>query len=173
MRALAASLLVLVACNRPSSQPSAAAEPSGATTKTATSAAADEAAAAKGKIRIVPATQDEAVLSLVRTERLKAKAEGRVLVVYVSATWCEPCKRLKAEIEAGRLDDRLGRTTLLAFDADADLDRLSSAGYAFKFVPYVALPGPDGRPADTEEATGSGGGAWRALLGKLDAWQGT
>lgn len=123
------------------------------------------------RLALVEAAQDIDALSLIRTKRLQAKADGRVLVVYVGATWCVPCKRFKAEVESGKLDARLGKTTLLAFDADRDADRLASAGYSFQFVPFVALPGPDGRPADTQQATGTGGDAWRELLGKLEAWQ--
>lgn len=174
MRALAiAALAVLVACNPSSSpRPSAGAESSATPAPKVTAAATTgEASASRGKLQVLVATADSDALSAIRTERLKAKAEGRVLVVYVSATWCEPCKRLKEEIAAGRLDERLGKTTLLAFDADKDVDRLRSAGYSFAFVPFVALPGADGHPADTQEATGKGGSAWRELLDKLDAWQ--
>jgi thiol-disulfide isomerase/thioredoxin len=162
--------LVLLACN-PTPKEAAKAEPTSSTTSTSTASGSAGPVKAGDKIRVIPAAQDSDALSLIRTERLRAKAEGRVLVVYVSATWCDPCKKLKEEIEAGRLDDRYGKTTLLAFDADKDIDRLGSAGYTFKFVPYVALPGPDGRPADTQEATGKGSNAWKELLGKLDAWQ--
>lgn len=172
MRALAiAALLAQVACNPSSSRPTATAEPSADPVVKTAASTSGEAPAARGKLQVVTATQDSDALSLIRTERLKAKAEGRVLIVYVSAMWCEPCKKLKEEILAGRLDERLGKTTLLAFDADKDIDRLGGAGYTFKFVPFVALPGADGRPADTQEATGKGGSAWRELLGKLDAWQ--
>lgn len=124
-----------------------------------------------GKLVVTPADADTDAISTIRTARLQAKAQGRVLVVYVSATWCDPCKKLKSEIEAGHLDSRLGKTTLLAFDADRDAERLLGAGYSFKFVPFVALAGTDGHPADSQQATGHGGDAWRELLGKLDAWQ--
>lgn len=163
-------LALLVACN-PSSKGTATAEPSATSTSVVTATGSTSPPKVGDKIRVIGAAQDSDALSLIRTERLRAKAEGRVLVVYVSATWCEPCKKLKEEIDAGRLDDRYGKTTLLAFDADKDIDRLGSAGYTFKFVPYVALPGADGRPAETQEATGKGANAWRELLGKLDAWQ--
>ena len=63
------------------------------------------------------------------------------------------------------------RITLLAFDVDRDGDRLGAMGYSPRYVPFVALPGADGRPSDTQQATGKGDGAWRELLGKLDAWQ--
>ena len=166
MRTLVVLALALAACNPTPKEaakvdPSPSPSPSTSTSTTKTG----------GKIVVLPAAQDSDALSAIRTERLKAKAEGRVLVVYVSATWCDPCKKLKEEIEAGRLDDRYGKTTLLAFDADKDIDRLGAAGYTFKFVPYVALPGADGRPAESQEATGHGKDAWKELLGKLDAWQ--
>lgn len=171
MKKAIALAVVLAACNPSSTEP-AKVEPSGSTSTSMSQGTSTGARAAPGgKLRSVSATQDSDALSLIRAERLRAKAEGRVLVVYVSATWCEPCKKLKEEIDAGRLDERYGRTTLLAFDADNDIDRLGSAGYSFKFVPYVALPGADGRPADAQEATSKGANAWRELLGKLDAWQ--
>jgi thioredoxin-like negative regulator of GroEL len=162
--------LALFACN-PTPKEAAKAEPSATSPSVVAASGSAMPAKTSGKIQVITAAQDSDALSLVRTERLKAKADGRVLVVYVSATWCEPCKKLKEEIEAGRLDDRYGKTTLLAFDADKDLDRLGAAGYTFKFVPYVALPGADGRPAESQEATGHGKDAWKELLGKLDAWQ--
>ncbi len=122
-------------------------------------------------IRVVVASQDTDALSLVRTERLKAKAEGRVLIVYVGATWCEPCKRFKEEVHTGRLDEKLPKLTLLAFDADRDTDRLAAAGYRFQFIPFVALAGADGHPTDTQEARGKGSNAWRELIAKLETWQ--
>lgn len=124
------------------------------------------------RLEVVEATQDTDGPSLIRSKRLQAKADGRVLVVYVGATWCEPCKRFKEEIASGRLDERYGKLRLLAFDADKDGDRLAAAGYTYRFIPFVALPGADGQPTDTQQATGKGGAAWRELLGKLDAWQG-
>ena len=84
----------------------------------APSSAAPEAARTTG-VRIVSASADTDAISLVRTERLKAKAEGRVLVVYAGATWCEPCKRFKEEVHTGHLDEKLPRVTLLAFDRPA------------------------------------------------------
>ena len=177
MKALIAGAIALAvaACNPATAKSGSTSD---ATTSTSTSTASNpplapaaEAAAPRGHVKVIEANPDSDALSLVRAKRLEAKAEGRVLVVYVSATWCEPCKRLKAELESGRLDDRLANVTLLAFDADKDGDRLGAAGYSYRFVPYVALPGADGHPADSQQATGKGGEAWRELLGKLDAWQ--
>jgi thiol-disulfide isomerase/thioredoxin len=146
--------------------------PAGAVVSAAPSAGAKDANDAKRlRVRIIEAATDTDALSLVRTERLRAKAEGRVLVVYVGAVWCPPCRRFHAELASGKLDARLARVTLLSFDADRDVDRLGAAGYSFKFVPFIALPGADGRPSDSVQATGKGEGAWQELLTKLDAWQ--
>ncbi len=130
-----------------------------------------DAAAREMAVRVVNASQDTDALTLVRTERLKAKAEGRVLVVYAGASWCEPCKRFKDQVHTGRLDEKLPHVTLLAFDADRDTERLAAAGYRFSFIPFVALPGADGHPTDTQEARGKGSNAWTELLAKLEAWE--
>jgi hypothetical protein len=171
--ALTATFCVVAACNPSTTKPmtnDSAASTTGNTTS-GVNPSSNNDGAPRGHVKVIEATQDSDALSLIRTRRLEAKADNRVLIVYVSATWCEPCKKFKVELDSGRLDDRLGSVTLLAFDADKDIDRLGSAGYTFKFVPFVALPGADGRPTDKQEATGKGGQAWRELLGKLDAWQ--
>lgn len=148
------------------------ASPAGTTSAVTTApGSATPPPADRPRIVVQPAEADSDAISAIRTARLQAKAQGRVLVVFVSAVWCPPCKKMKSEIDAGNLDARLGRTTLLAFDADRDEARLKAAGYTFKFIPFVALPGPDGAPADSQQATGEGKDAWRELLGKLDAWQ--
>ena len=178
MRRVVAIALTLAcgACSRSSAiTQDAPATPSGAkpvATATATaSAAPSPRRAADAGVRIVTAGQDSDALSVVRTERLRAKAEGRVLVVYAGAAWCEPCKRFKHAFETGALDDKLAKTTLLVFDADRDTERLASAGYKFSFIPYVGLPGADGHPTDSAEARAKGSESWRELIATLEAWQ--
>ena len=178
MRRVVAIALTLAcgACSRSSAiTQDAPATPSGAkpvATATATaSAAPSPRRAADAGVRIVTAGQDSDALSVVRTERLRAKAEGRVLVVYAGAAWCEPCKRFKHAVETGALDDKLAKTTLLVFDADRDTERLASAGYKFSFIPYVGLPGADGHPTDSAEARAKGSESWRELIATLEAWQ--
>lgn len=149
-------------------------KPVATATAAATAGAEPKAAEARHEtgVRVVVAGQDSDALSVVRTERLRAKAEGRVLVVYAGAGWCEPCKRFKHAVETGTLDDKLAKTTLLVFDADRDTERLASAGYKFQFIPYVGLPGADGHPTDSAEARAKGSESWRELIAKLEAWQG-
>ena len=148
-----AAVAVLAACSRSSAiTQDAPTTPSGAkavaspspSAGTGGGAVAEPTSAEAGHeagVRVVMAGQDSDALSVVRTERLRAKADGRVLVVYAGAGWCEPCKRFKRAIETGALDDKLAKTTLLVFDADRDSERLASAGYKFRFIPYVGLPG--------------------------------
>ena len=159
--------LALTGCGRPAPD----AKPDVATGPSASAAPLASAPSGGSRLRVVEADAEEGAASLIRTKRLEAKAEGRTLVVFVSATWCEPCKRFKAEIASGRLDARLGKTTLLAFDADRDADRLRAAGYTFRFVPFVALPAANGSPAERFEAAGDGSEVWRPILTTLDRWQ--
>lgn len=121
--------------------------------------------------RLVVGAPDSDVLSLVRTERLRAKAEGRTLAVYVGADWCEPCRRFKQEIHAREGASPLDRITLLAFDADRDVERLAAAGYVFHSIPFLALPGPDGAPLETDEEGRKGRAAPRALADRLERWR--
>lgn len=186
MKRVATVVATLVACQSPpapagaaagqaasggTSAIAASAPAANATTTAGTSASTSASASGKDGVRVVASAQDMDAASQIRTARLEAKGQGRVLVVYVAASWCEPCKKMKEEIQAGRLDSTLPKVTLLAFDADKDQERLASAGYTFRFVPYVAVPGADGQPVDSAEAHGKGPQAWRELLKKLEAWQ--
>jgi hypothetical protein len=67
-----------------------------------------------------------------------------MLVVYVGATWCEPCRRFHDAAERGELDTKFPRLTLLEFDLDRDRERLAQAGYVSQYVPLFALPATDG-----------------------------
>ncbi len=87
------------------------------------------------------------VAAAVESARARASAEGRTLVVYVGATWCEPCQRFHHAVDRGELDGAFPSLTVLAFDADRDGDALAQAGYASRLIPLFALPGADGRGA--------------------------
>jgi hypothetical protein len=154
---------LILGCSRSRAVPDAAPPP---VPKTMTSAASEAP-----KLRMFSAADDADALSTIRSARLRSKADARVLVVYVGATWCEPCKRFKNEVASGALDARLARVDMLAFDADRDLERLKAAGYTFHFVPFVALPAAHGGPAEQKEATGKASEAWRDLVDVVDGWQ--
>jgi hypothetical protein len=106
---------------------------------------ASETATKGGHVRIVKAPPDDDVATLVRAEALRTKGEQRDLLVYVGATWCEPCQRFHHAAESGDLDSTFPSLTLLEFDSDRDAERLVSAGYTSRLIPLFAVPGPDGR----------------------------
>ncbi|PRQ02149.1 hypothetical protein ENSA5_26080 [Enhygromyxa salina] len=97
-----------------------------------------------------PASGD--VVEIVTRERERAAAEGRLLLVYVGASWCEPCEHFHAAVDDGTLDAAFPTLRLLEFDLDRDRDRLAAAGYSSRMIPLFVAPGPDGRagPRRTE-----------------------
>jgi thiol-disulfide isomerase/thioredoxin len=96
-----------------------------------------------GQIRFVHAAAGD-VAPLVRDAMAREAAQKRRLVVYVGATWCEPCQRFHKAAEHGDLDATFPDLTLLEFDQDADGDRLKAAGYVSRLIPLFALPSADG-----------------------------
>jgi hypothetical protein len=83
--------------------------------------------------------------AVVRTALAEAQRDGRRLLVYISATWCEPCERFQKALRAGELDAAFPGLTMLKFDHDRDLPRLQEAGYTGNLIPRFVIPGPDGR----------------------------
>ena len=71
-------------------------------------------------------------------------AHVRVLV-YVGASWCEPCQRFHQAVEHGELNGTLNGLRFLEFDQDRDAPALKAAGYVYQYIPVLALPDPDGR----------------------------
>jgi hypothetical protein len=85
------------------------------------------------------------VAPAIAAEVARAQHDGRRLVVYVGAPWCEPCTHFHDAAVAGQLDAAFGDLRLLVFDADRDNGALVAAGYNYELIPLFALPGPDGR----------------------------
>ncbi|MEO8874714.1 MAG: thioredoxin family protein, partial [Polyangiaceae bacterium] len=77
------------------------------------------------------------------------------LIVYVGATWCEPCQRFHEAVNSGALDADLAGFTFLAFDMDRDRERLHPAGYQSKYIPLFVIPGADGRGGPGKQIEGS------------------
>ena len=71
-------------------------------------------------------------------------AHLRVLV-YVGASWCEPCQHFHKAVAAGELNGALNGLRFLEFDQDRDAAGLKVAGYQYQYIPVLALPDPDGR----------------------------
>ncbi len=86
--------------------------------------------------------------TVVRAHAKKAAAEGRTPLVYVGATWCEPCQSFHHAAERGELDAQFSDVAILELDADVDAARLGAAGYASTYIPLFVVPGQDGRGTD-------------------------
>ncbi|MCA9628348.1 MAG: thioredoxin family protein [Myxococcales bacterium] len=82
------------------------------------------------------------------TAQQAGKAGYTRVVVYVGATWCEPCQYFHHAVTEGKLDRELDGVTFLEFDLDQDRDALASAGYASRMIPLFALPDASGRGTD-------------------------
>jgi thiol-disulfide isomerase/thioredoxin len=129
------------------------------------------AATTKGKVELieVPAGT-EPIGDIVRRERAKASASGRDVLVYVGASWCEPCQRFHAAAAAGLLDEAFPKLTLLDFDHDRDEQRLRDGGYTSKLIPLFAKPGDDGRASGKQiEGSIKGDGAVGEITPRLRA----
>lgn len=106
--------------------------------------------ASPGKVELVDAPPTGEVAAYVAGEVPHAVRDGKQLLVYVGATWCEPCLKFHAAAAAGRLDADLGDLRFLVFDLDRDETRLAAAGYKSQYVPLFAVPGPDGRASGAQ-----------------------
>ena len=129
--------------------------------------------AASGHVRIVEAPPAGDVEPIVRDAVDAAKASGGpsdVLLVYVGATWCEPCQRFHHAVERGDLDTTFPGLTLLEFDLDRDRERLASARYTSKLIPLFALPASDGAASGKQVEGGiKGEGAVAFIVPRLKA----
>lgn len=74
----------------------------------------------------------------------QAEVSGARVLVYVGATWCEPCKRFHKALETGELDEPLAGTHFLEFDADRDRAELRAAGYGSQYIPLFSVPDSSG-----------------------------
>ena len=77
-----------------------------------------------------------------------ATAAEAKLVVYVGASWCEPCQYFHRAVTAGKLDEALSNVRFLEFDADVDGERLAEVGFDSHLIPLFVVPDSAGRPTD-------------------------
>jgi thiol-disulfide isomerase/thioredoxin len=132
--------------------------------------AASATAKAGLPVDIVAAPPDGDVQEIVRAELARAKGDGHRLLVYVGATWCEPCQRFHQAAKAGQVDARFPGMRLLEFDLDRDRDRLVKAGYASRMIPLFALPRADGTSSGEQiEGSIKGPGAVDQIAPRLTA----
>ena len=123
-----------------------------------------------GKVEFVDAPASGDLAPYVQGELAKARGEHRPLLVYVGATWCEPCQRFHRAAEAGLLDARIPGLRFLVFDLDRDRDRLRAAGYESQYIPLFALPRADGTASKRQiEGSIKGEGAVDEIIPRLQS----
>ncbi len=86
---------------------------------------------------------------VIKTEIKMSKQRKQQLLVYVGATWCEPCTRFHKAVVAGELDSHFPSLRLLEFDLDRDNARLKTAGYQSQMIPLFAIPKDDGSASES------------------------
>lgn len=112
---------------------------------TASETAPTRSAAKTGPV-FVPAPAQGDVAGFIKQEL--DRSQGQDTLVYVSASWCEPCRHFERAVKSGDLREVFPSLRLLKFDFDRDEDRLAQAGYAPERIPLFAVPGKDGRASD-------------------------
>lgn len=106
------------------------------------------------------------VPALVVDAAAKAGAGGRNLIVYVGATWCEPCQKFHQAANKGELDRVLSDVSILEFDADRDKERLEKAGYTSTYIPLFVMPDAYGKATSRRVEGGIKGDAVVAYLAR-------
>ena len=102
----------------------------------------------RGHVEWVKTAATGDVAAEVKAKRDELRKQKRNMLVYIGATWCEPCRRFHEAAEKGELDRDFPNLTLLEYDLDKDGTVLQSAGYAPRYIPYFGVPGDDGRATD-------------------------
>jgi thiol-disulfide isomerase/thioredoxin len=106
----------------------------------------------------------------VQAELARAAKDQRKLVIYVGASWCEPCVRFHDAVLAGRLDRELAGVRLLELDADVH-ERIrgeADLGCSSRMIPLFARPTAEGRcGAERVEGAIKGDGAVGFILPRL------
>ena len=106
----------------------------------------------------------------IASEVTRAQHDGKQLVVYVGASWCEPCQQFHAAAAAGKLDQAFPTLRVLVFDNDRDSEALESASYHSQLIPLFALPKPDGTASGKQiEGSVKGADAVKQISPRLEA----
>jgi len=155
---MGAILLALLGCSNESASPTPRPEPP----------ASQPAPQAAGRVEWLAAPDSGDVAQAVGQELSRAKADGRDLLVYVGATWCEPCQRFHQAVDKGELNGIFPRLRVLEFDLDRDRDRLAAAGYASRMIPLFVAPNDDGTASERRiEGSVKGEAAVMDIAGRL------
>lgn len=135
------ALVTLVACSSPDLEASR----DEARSSSSTNSSSPSASAKPEPPRLVPVPTGLNDGRAWVTAELAANAH-RPVILYVGATWCEPCKAFHDALAAGALDEELAGAIFLEFDLDRHGALLGPDDLACesKLVPLFARPNADG-----------------------------
>ena len=123
-----------------------------------------------GKLELVDAPAVHDVKPLIVDQLASAQHDGKRLLVYLGASWCEPCRHFHDAAAAGELDAQFGQLRLLVFDDDRDSAALAQAGYSDRLIPLFAIPRADGTASEHHiEGSIKGDGAVAQITPRLQA----
>jgi len=123
-----------------------------------------------GKLELVAAPPVQDVKPLIVQQLASAQHDGKRLLVYLGASWCEPCRHFHDAAAAGELDAQFGQLRLLVFDDDRDAKALAQAGYSDQLIPLFAIPRPDGSASEHHiQGSIKGDGAVAQITPRLQA----
>ena len=115
---------------------------------------------ARGTLELVEAPPTSDIAAYLAPVVARAQVDRKKVVVYVGASWCEPCQHFHDAATAHQLDDQFGDLRVVAFDFDRDGSALDAAGYRSSMLPLFALPNADGRASGKQfEGSIKGNGA--------------
>lgn len=110
-----------------------------------------------GPVELLDAPPAGDVKEAVKSAVIAEAAKNHRVVVYVGASWCEPCERFREAAKKGELNDRFPGLALLVFDADRDRKRLAQAGYTSTYIPLLVIPKEDGSASEWKMEGGQKG----------------
>jgi thiol-disulfide isomerase/thioredoxin len=105
-----------------------------------------------GTLELVEAPAPTDIAAYLAPLIVRADADHKKLIVYVGASWCEPCQRFHDAAATHQLDDQFGDLRIVAFDIDRDEAALDAAGYRSEMIPLFALPDADGHASGKQFA---------------------
>ena len=117
----------------------------GFTVSATTGCKSETTATSTGGVEFVTAEPLSDVAPWIASEVTRAAKDDTRLLVYVGASWCEPCETFHRAAQAGKLNAALPKLRLLSFDADRDSDALTRAGYGSEMIPLFAEARADGQ----------------------------
>ncbi len=165
--------LILWGCRSNPEQPSPEAPKPEAPTPEAQKPSAEEAPGRprpKAELVLAKLPHGGSLEALVQAELARAATDSRRLVVYVGATWCEPCRRFHDALAAGALDAAFPNIRFLEFDADRHSQMIVAAGCQSDYLPMFTVPEPTGRcPKDRLEGAVKGERALGYIVPRLKA----